>query len=414
MPSERKIIGLRDVRSLGPGETIWDARVSGFGARRQKGPGVSYILFYRTKDGRQRWATIGRHGSPWTPDTARDEARRLLAEVVAGQDPSGLKQAAQAAPTVADLCDQYWTAAEAGRLLTRRRLPKTAATLTSDKGRIERHIRPLLGTLKVAAVTRADVEKFMHAVAEGETAGRTRTEKVRGLANVRGGQGAATRTVGLLGAMFTFAVRQGMRSDNPVHGVLRFADGRRERRLSADEYKALGKALDAAESASVWPSAISAARFLLLTGWRMGEALSLKRAEIDLERRTAILSDTKTGRSLRPLSQAACDVLRDQRSAGELVFPPSRGDGLMTGFPKLFRKIAELGKIPKDVTPHVLRHSFASLASDLGYSEPTIAALIGHKGHSVTSRYTHSADAVLLAAADRIGKEILARTESRE
>jgi integrase len=48
----------------------------------------------------------------------------------------------------------------------------------------------------------------------------------------------------------------------------------------------------------------------------------------------------------------------------------------------------------------VLRHSFASLAADLGYSEPTIAALVGHVGHSTTSRYTHAADAVLLAAAD--------------
>jgi integrase len=58
--------------------------------------------------------------------------------------------------------------------------------------------------------------------------------------------------------------------------------------------------------------------------------------------------------------------------------------------------------LPADVTPHVLRHSFASLAGDLGYSEPTIAALIGHKGHTVTSRYVHAADAVLLAAADAI------------
>src|SRR6185437_6303972 len=50
-----------------------------------------------------------------------------------------------------------------------------------------------------------------------------------------------------------------------------------------------------------------------------------------------------------------------------------------------------------DVTPHVLRHSFASLAADLGYSEPVIAALIGHMGRTVTSRYVHGADAVLLA-----------------
>jgi integrase len=59
------------------------------------------------------------------------------------------------------------------------------------------------------------------------------------------------------------------------------------------------------------------------------------------------------------------------------------------------------------VTPHTLRHSFASLAGDLGYSEPTIAALIGHKGHTMTSRYVHAADAVLLAAADAVARRTM-------
>jgi site-specific recombinase XerD len=61
-----------------------------------------------------------------------------------------------------------------------------------------------------------------------------------------------------------------------------------------------------------------------------------------------------------------------------------------------------LGDLPIDITPHVLRHSFASLAADFGYSELRIAALIGHKGHSITSRYVHSADSVLLATADAV------------
>jgi integrase len=74
----------------------------------------------------------------------------------------------------------------------------------------------------------------------------------------------------------------------------------------------------------------------------------------------------------------------------------------MTGFRKFWKRIARLASLPADVTPHTLRHSFASLAADPGYSEPTIAALIGHKGGSVTSRYIHTADAVLLAAADAV------------
>ena len=79
----------------------------------------------------------------------------------------------------------------------------------------------------------------------------------------------------------------------------------------------------------------------------------------------------------------------------------------MSGFPKFWLKIAKKGDLPVDVTPHTLRHSFASLASDLGYSEPTIAALVGHKGRTVTSRYVHAADAVLLAAADAVANRTI-------
>jgi len=72
------------------------------------------------------------------------------------------------------------------------------------------------------------------------------------------------------------------------------------------------------------------------------------------------------------------------------------------GFKKIWKKLIVLGYLPSDITPHTLRHSFASLAADLGYSEPTIASLVGHKGRTMTSRYVHTADAVLLAAADAV------------
>lgn len=404
--AERKRIGLREVRAMEAGQTLWDAAVPGFGARRQQSDAVAYIVLYRTAEGRQRWHTIGRHGAPWTPDTARDEARRLLGEAVKGADPAAEKQAKRRAETVAELCDAYWADAVAGKLMTRRRAPKKASTLATDRGRIDKHIKPRLGALKVAAVTRSDVETFMHDVSDGKTAVRVKSGKKGGVSNVRGGRGTASRTVGLLGAIFTYAVRNRMRADNPAHGVMRPADGRRERRLSDDEYAALGTALRNAEEAKIWPAAVAAVRFLALTGWRSGEALALRWPEVDLVRRTATLADSKTGRSMRPLSRAACDVLHGLSRAGELVFPPTRGDGTMTGFRKLWNRIVALGDLPADVTPHVLRHSLASLAGDLGYSELSIAALIGHKGHSITSRYVHAADAVLLAAADAVARRM--------
>jgi len=336
--AERTRIGLQVVRGLEAGATVWDSVVAGFHARRQRSDAVAYILFYRTAEGRQRFQTIGRHGAPWTPDTARDEARRILAEVAGGSDPAAAKKEKRHAKTVGDLCDLYLADAEAGRLLTRQRGAKKLSTLATDKGRIEGHIRPLLGRRKVAAVTREDVEAFMHAVSEGKTAKRAKTEKKRGVSNVRGGAGTASRTVGLLGAIFTYAVRRRMRADNPVRGVVRPADGRKERRLSDDEYKALGLALAMAAEGGIWPAAVAAVRFLALTGWRSGEALGLHWAEVDLARRTARLGDTKTGASMRPLPNAACDVLRGLSQAGDLAFPPTRGKKLMAGFPKLWAR----------------------------------------------------------------------------
>ena len=410
------MIGLRDVRALGPNEIIWDTgkgAVPGFGARRRTGTAVVYIVKYRTATGRQRWQVIARHGV-LTPEEARAKAKAILGAVVDGADPAAEKQAARKAATVAELCDLYLADAEAGRLLTRRNVAKKPATLALDEGRIERHIKPLLGGMAVAAVDRIDVERFMHDVAAGKTAARAKTTKKRGLARVTGGRTAATRTVGLLGAIFTYAVRHRLRAENPAHGVQRFADKKRERRLSDEEYAAVGAALrdPAAERdgkpEAIWPPASAMARFLLLSGWRTGEAASLRWPEIDLTRRTATLSDTKAGRSMRPLSNAGCDVLRAQpRMAGNLVFPASRGGpATILTFKKIWPRIAKLAALPADVTPHTLRHSFASVAADLGYSEPTIAALVGHTGRSVTSRYLHSADAVLLAAADAVANRI--------
>jgi integrase len=84
-----------------------------------------------------------------------------------------------------------------------------------------------------------------------------------------------------------------------------------------------------------------------------------------------------------------------------LTFDFSTGGSIIC-YPKLWAKIAKLGDLPSDITPHVLRHSFPSLAADLGYNEPTIASLLGQKTHSITSRYVHSADAVLIAAANAV------------
>src|SRR5580700_9751947 len=103
----RQRLGLRQVRALKPGEIAWDPSLRGFGARRQRGETIAYILAYRTKEGRQRWFTIGTHGNPWTPETARTEAEKLRGEVAEGRDPAAVKKAERNAKTIGELLDAY-------------------------------------------------------------------------------------------------------------------------------------------------------------------------------------------------------------------------------------------------------------------------------------------------------------------
>ena len=143
--------------------------------------------------------------------SSRARRRDVLGDVARSADPAAEKSAARNAQTVTELCDLYLADADAGRLVTRRGTQKKSTTLALDRSLITRHIKPLLGPLRVVAVTRQDIEGLMHDVTEGKTAIRAKT-KARGLARVRGGKGAASRAVSLLGAIFTYAVRQRMRS----------------------------------------------------------------------------------------------------------------------------------------------------------------------------------------------------------
>jgi integrase len=405
----------RSVDALKPGKFLWDDEIRGFGVRcrpsadpENKGRRY-YVLKFRAA-GQQRWITIGEHGSPWTPDDARTKALALLAAVkVEGADPAAVRDADKRAMTVEQLCRNYLAAAEKGLVHGKRKLPKKASTLATDRGRIERHIIPLLGKRRVKDLSRKDIQQFHNDVAAGKTAAVVKTKK-RGKAVVEGGAGTAARTLGLLGGILTFAIQhEGIISENPARGAERRADNRRTVHLSSEQYRELGKALAALKAENETPQVLDAVWLLALTGCRRGEIEALRWSEVDEAGRALRLADTKEGESVRPAGTAVFDVLKgvERKEKVPFVLVADRGEDHFKGLPKGFKRVVERAKLPK-VTPHTLRHSFASVANELGYTEPTIAAMLGHASGSITGRYIHHLDAALTSGADRVAKHIRA------
>jgi integrase len=308
---------------------------------------------------------------------------------------------------VSGLCERYLDAAKRGLIMGKRSEPKKKSTLYIDKGRIARHINPLLGNKRVRDITNSDINRFIRDVACGKTATVEKTDKKRGKAIVEGGKGTAARTAGLLGGILSFAVSEGIIPLNPALGVKRPADARRARRLSNEEYRQLGKALDIAADEEERPQAITGVWLLILTGCRLGEITHLKWSEIDIAGSCLRLSDSKEGASVRPIGAAALEIiaLAEKKKDCPFVLSGVHSNQAFGGMPGAFERIAKRANLTS-VTPHTLRHSFASVAGDLGFTESTIAAMLGHAAGSVTSRYVHHIDTVLIAAVDKVANSI--------
>ncbi len=384
---------------------IWCDTLPGFALRVHPSGRRVYYADYRTRDGVRRRMTIGAHGKV-TTEEARKLALQVLGGAAKGEDPAEERATRRSAITVEGLCAQYMAAAGRGLIFGKRGLPKKASTIAQDRARINRHIVPLIGRKPVRDLTRADVARFIRDVTTGKTAIVERT-RLRGKAVVSGGAGAAARTANFLGAILSFAVAEGIVERNVAHGVKRQADQKRTRRLTPDEYKVLGLAIGQAEQDGETWQAVAGARLLALSACRLGEIVKLQWSEVDEPGGCFRLVDTKEGASVRPIGRRAFELLATlPRVDGcPYVLSAARGAGHFGGLPHAVRRIAKRAGL-EGVSAHTLRHSFASMAGDLGYAEVTISAMLGHAGGSVTSRYIHHLDSVLVAAASRVAARI--------
>ncbi len=395
----------RSVESLEPGPAAvvrYDDKLAGFGVRVLPSGRRYYFVRYRNKHGRSRWFTIGEHGKI-TVDKARIKARQIFQAVADGGDPSSEREAFRAAPTVNDLLDRY-----VADHVERKNRPTTRRGF---KAIVERDVRPALGQLKVAAVTRQDMDRLHRAKS--------------------GTPRQANLILAVCSKAFQLAELWAMRAEgtNPCSKIERYQENHRERFLSADELARLGATLRQAETVGLsWKSGgctlyrrvtTAAIELLLYTGCRLSEVLNLQWEHVDFDASTITLPETKSGRpQLVTMNAPARQVLKtlEAAKASEWVLPsvsssmrPLSKGGIEAAWDRI-RAAAQLN----DVRLHDLRHTVGTYAGQSGANAFLVRDLLRHKNLAMTGRYVNRADDPVRTLSDQVGERIAAGLAGRK
>jgi integrase len=405
----------RTVDSIKPAANdrfLWDTELGGFGLRITPAGHKSYVVQYRIpglgRRGLARRIVLGEHGV-LTPEEARRLARKELGKVANGTDPAADRAHRRAAASMKELGTAY---------LEDVRVRRKKRTASEYERMWTKHVLPALGSRPVPEVTSADISRLHRSLA-----------KTPYLAN---------RLLAMLGAFFTYASKEGVRPlhDNPAHGTEFYPEKSRERFLTPEEFRRLGEALSRAAREGLPPAperrrqpkngetakhrpktadqpipanpfGVAAIRLLALTGCRENEILSLTWEAVDFERKHLRLADTKTGKSVRPLSERAAAVLETlpRIEGNPFVLPGSKPGEHLRGIERLWYAVRHAAKLD-GARLHDLRHSYASVPASSGESLLIVRTLLGHKRVATTERYAHLADDPVKRAADRAASSI--------
>ena len=359
---------------------LWDENIPGFGLRVMPSGRKSFVVQYRAGR-RPRRMSLG-PSTVLTCDQARTRAITIIAAVKNGEDPAAVRAANRNAATVSDLAERFDKEHIAVRL--------KASTAKEYRGNLRRFILPALGRLAVPEITRADVAKFHH--------------------DLRHIPYQANRCLEVVSKMFVLAEMWGLRPDgsNPRKHIRKYPEEKRERFLSAAELRRIGDVLREMEIEGIeLPSAILAARMLILTGCRLGEIMSLKWEYVDFNEHALRLPDSKSGKKTVHLGTPAVECLQTaQRIHGNpwVITGTLPGKSLSDMQPFWQRTRARAGL--KDVRIHDLRHTFASTAVASGQGLPMIGKLLGHTQVQTTARYAHLAADPVRCAADSVATSL--------
>lgn len=343
---------------------LWDDGIKGFGAKITKSGAVSYILQFRMggREASTRRYTIGSHGSPWTPATAREEAQRLFLLIAQGIDPVEVEK--QRRREAVDLAFSNYA-----ERFERSCVGRGWKVLVARSFRI--HVKPVLGSKPLPKITRSDVVAVFDRMPDCQVANRRNVFAV-------------------LRRMFRWAVSRGDIDRSPMEGM-----------ETPPAVKARDRWLSDQELARIWEHAPNThpcfgpiVRLLIVTGQRREEVSSLSWEELEqFERMWTLPGDrAKNGEPNRiPLNELAVAVL--DAVAGKStwprrgkVFSTSTGGGF-TGYhkgkEKLDRMVAEDGGDP--IAPwrlHDLRRTLATGFQRLSVRFEVTEAVLNHVGGS--------------------------------
>ncbi len=400
---------LRDIEPTGKAFEIFDTDVKGFVVRVTASGTLTYIVRYTNSGGKQCRYPLNKSFPTTSVSAAREEARILLGDIAAGNDPAQAKQVERKqAVTLEQFIDDHYS----DWLIANTKAG--AVRIAGIKSAFRKHLdKPLT---EFDALT---IEKWR---AQRHKAGISASTTNRSITALRG--------------LFSRALEWGAVTSHPLSSVKMLQEpSGKARWLSDDEEKRLRAALDAREerdragreNANKWrternyellPDLRNMAfvdhlkPMILLslnTGVRQGEALKLRWDAIDLAggMLTVIDDNSKSGTARHiPLNDEALATLKAWRKQSHeaLVFPGKDGVA-MSEIKTAWGRLLKLAGI-ENFRWHDMRHHFASRLVMAGVDLNTVRELLGHSDLKMTLRYAHLAPEHKAAAVQKLMRNI--------